>query len=115
MGKVKETNREFCSRMVVEFTGTFRTDGQILFCNFCESSLVGASKISHVKQHIGSVKHKINIQGKMKQAPYKYCPTTSADVERSFSMNKCVLTEKRRHFLFENLKHHCIVLCNREK
>lgn len=63
MGKTKETNREFCSRMVKEFTGTFRTDGQILFCNFCESSLAGASKISHVKQHIASDKHKTKIQG----------------------------------------------------
>lgn len=46
---------------------------------------------------------------------YKYCPTTSADVERSFSMYKIVLTDIRRSFLFENLKKHCIVLCNREK
>ena len=72
MGKTKETNREFCSRMVKEFTGTFRTDGQILFCNFCESLLAGASK-------------------------------------------KWVLTEKHKSFLFENLKQHCIALCNREK
>lgn len=48
-------------------------------------------------------------------ASFKYCSTTSADVERSFSMYKSILTETRRSFLFENLKQHCIVLCNREK
>lgn len=46
---------------------------------------------------------------------YQYCPTTSADVERSFSMYGNVLTDRRRRFLFENLKQHLIVLCNREE
>lgn len=39
----------------------------------------------------------------------------STDVERSFSTYKGHLTEKRKSFLFENLKQHCIVHCNREK
>lgn len=45
-------------------------------------------------------------------ALYKYCPTSTADVERSFSVYGNVLTQKRRSFLFENLKQHMIVLCN---
>lgn len=48
-------------------------------------------------------------------ALFKYCPTTSTDVERSFSVYGNILTEKRRNFLFENLKHHMIVNCNAEK
>lgn len=52
MGKTKETRREFLSRIVANFPGTFRTDNKILFCNYCECSLPGATKISHVKQHI---------------------------------------------------------------
>lgn len=47
-------------------------------------------------------------------ALYKHCPTAPADVERSFSMYANALTDKRRNFLFENLKQHCIVLCNRQ-
>lgn len=46
---------------------------------------------------------------------FAYAPLTSADVERSFSVYKSVFTEKRKRFLFENLKQHVIVLCNGEK
>ena len=45
---------------------------------------------------------------------FKYCPTSSADVERSFSAYKNVLADNRRSFLFDNLKQHVIVLCNRQ-
>lgn len=45
-------------------------------------------------------------------AAFKYAPVTSADVERSFSVYKNVLHEKRRKFMFENLKKHVIVHCN---
>lgn len=45
---------------------------------------------------------------------YKYCPLTSTDVERNFSIYGNTLTEKRHRFLFENLKHHMIVQCNQE-
>lgn len=64
MGKTKETNRQFCERMVKEYRDIFRTDGQILFCNFCESSLAGATKLSHVKQHMSSDKHKAKVEGR---------------------------------------------------
>ncbi|XP_055307944.1 uncharacterized protein LOC129572062 [Sitodiplosis mosellana] len=45
-------------------------------------------------------------------ALFAYAPLSSADVERSFSDYKNVLTLKRRSFLFENVKQHVIVLCN---
>lgn len=48
-------------------------------------------------------------------ASFKYAPTTSADVERSFSRYKNVFSDDRRRFLFENLKQHLIVHCNREE
>lgn len=44
---------------------------------------------------------------------FKYSPTTSIDVERSFSDFKVVFSERRKSFLFENLKKHVIVKCNR--
>lgn len=44
---------------------------------------------------------------------FKYCPVTSSDVERSFSLYKGLLTEKRRSFTIENLEKHMIVYCNR--
>lgn len=43
---------------------------------------------------------------------YKNSPTTSTDVERSFSIYSAVLTNQRRSFLLENLKQHMIVHCN---
>lgn len=58
MGKTNETFREFCARIIRENPGTFRTDNSILFCSYCEHALPGASKTSHVKQHINSEKHK---------------------------------------------------------
>lgn len=45
-------------------------------------------------------------------AAYKYCPIQSCDVERTFSMYKTVLSDKRRSFVFENLKKHLILCCN---
>lgn len=44
---------------------------------------------------------------------FKFAPTTSADVERSFSEYKHVFSEKRKKILFENLKQHLVVYCNR--
>lgn len=43
---------------------------------------------------------------------FKYCPVTSSDVERSFSVYKSILSEKRRSFHFENLKKYLILQCN---
>lgn len=48
-------------------------------------------------------------------AMFKYCPVTSAEVERSFSAYGDILTEKRRSFSFENIKQHMIVQCNTVK
>ncbi|KAF0750132.1 Uncharacterized protein FWK35_00038415 [Aphis craccivora] len=42
----------------------------------------------------------------------KYAPVTSVDVEQSFSSYKNILSDRRRSFLFENLKNHLIVQCN---
>lgn len=61
MGKTKETPREFCARIVKEFPDTFRTDKLVLFCNYCECP-VTAEKLSHVKQHIATEKHKKKVE-----------------------------------------------------
>lgn len=47
-------------------------------------------------------------------ALFKFCPTTSTDVEKSFSIYIFTLNDKRRRFLFENIKQHMIVQCNVE-
>lgn len=60
MVKTKESRRDFCARMVREFPGTFRADQSVLFCIICECS-IAAEKLSHVKQHIGTDKHKEGI------------------------------------------------------
>lgn len=43
---------------------------------------------------------------------FKWCPTTSCDVERSFSVYNSFLTVTRRKFTFENIKYHLIIQCN---
>jgi len=43
---------------------------------------------------------------------FKYAPVTSVDVERSFSSYKNILSDRRRSFLFENLKNLLIAQCN---
>lgn len=65
MGKTKETLRGFLSRMVQEFPGTFRTDKSVLYCLHCGIS-VSADKISHVKQHIATEKHKKKLKRAIK-------------------------------------------------
>lgn len=44
---------------------------------------------------------------------FMYAPITSCDVERIFSKYKQVLGDQRRSFLFENLKMHVVISCNR--
>lgn len=43
---------------------------------------------------------------------FRFCPATTSDVERSFSLYGNILTQNRRSFTFENLKKHMIVKCN---
>jgi len=42
----------------------------------------------------------------------KYCPITSVEVERSFSMEKAILTDRRQGFQMENLEK--VVVCHYE-
>lgn len=44
---------------------------------------------------------------------FKYAPVTSCDVERSFSAYKRVLEDCRRSFVFDNLKKHVVIHCNK--
>ena len=46
-------------------------------------------------------------------AAFKYAPITSCDVERSFSAYKRLLEDCRHSFLFENLKKHVVIHCNK--
>lgn len=41
----------------------------------------------------------------------KYCPITSVDVERSFSIFKHMFTDKRHNFLLENFEKHLVINC----
>lgn len=43
---------------------------------------------------------------------FEYAPTTSCDVERSFSKYKRILDGCRCSFLFENLRKHVVIYCN---
>ena len=43
---------------------------------------------------------------------FKHAPITSVEVERSFSTYKTLLSDNRRSFLFETIKHTLIVQCN---
>lgn len=47
-------------------------------------------------------------------AMFKFSPTTSCDVERSFSAYKMVFDIRRKSFTFENLKKHLVVYCNQK-
>lgn len=44
---------------------------------------------------------------------YSHAPITSCDVERSFSAYNRVLEDCRRAFVFENLKKHIVIHCNK--
>ena len=45
-------------------------------------------------------------------ASLKFAPITLCDVERSFSIHKSILNDKRYAFFFENLKMIFIINCN---
>lgn len=57
MGKCKESDRAFYTRMVREYPGVFRTDNSILFCIYCSCDITG-KKVHLVKQHLATQKHK---------------------------------------------------------
>jgi hypothetical protein len=44
-------------------------------------------------------------------ANFKYAPITSVDVERSFSVFKNILTDRRHNFKMDNLEHHLVINC----
>ena len=46
-------------------------------------------------------------------AAYKFAPMTSVDIERSFSIYKNILQDKRTNFTPENLEKY--IICNIEK
>jgi len=55
----------------------------------------------------------VNITLNLKQiVSFKYSPTTSFDVERSFRQFKSILQSNRRSFAFENLKKPLIITRN---
>ena len=45
-------------------------------------------------------------------ALFSFAPLTSCDTERSFSMFKNCLSERRRTFSFDNLRMYIVVQCN---
>lgn len=85
MSKRKETARDFCARVVSEYPDVFRTDNSILFCKFCEVALTG-NKISNVKQHIETAKHKKAVETKKNSASLQQ--TLMPDHQRPKQFNK---------------------------
>lgn len=45
---------------------------------------------------------------------FKYAPINSVDVERSFSMYKNILSDRRRSFKFENISKIIVIQCNQD-
>lgn len=82
----------------------------IQICNKNEG-LTTLSKICHVLDggELNNNDEFINKLTPEEISAYKYAPTTSCDVERSFSAYKRVLEDNRRNFRFENLAHHLII------
>lgn len=56
MPKVKETQSAFNQRMIKNNPGIFRCDSSVLFCLSCDS-VVTASQVFQVKQHLQTAKH----------------------------------------------------------
>lgn len=47
-------------------------------------------------------------------AMFKFAVVSSVDVERTFSIYKTVLTDRRRFFTFEHFKQHLLFACNKD-
>lgn len=78
---------------------------------------VGYSTITEIRDVLYAGKNSAN-QYIAKLSPaeiamFKFAPTTSCDVERSFSAYKMVFDVRRKSFKLENLKKHLVVYCNR--
>ncbi|ODM91476.1 hypothetical protein Ocin01_15206 [Orchesella cincta] len=68
-------------------------------------------KVSKVINGESSGVHGVNLRPDI-LAALKFCPITSVEVERSFSMEKAILTDRRHRFLMENLEK--VVVCHYE-
>lgn len=77
----------------------------------CICKAQGAVKLTNLKQDIAFIKFIEKLTPAEIEA-YKYAPITSCDVERSFSVEKRVLEDCPRSFLFQNLKNHILIHCN---
>ncbi|KAJ3642644.1 hypothetical protein Zmor_025407 [Zophobas morio] len=47
-------------------------------------------------------------------AKFKFAPTTSVDIERTFSNFKHILNDRRKNFTVDNLEHITIINCFKE-
>lgn len=87
----KETTREFCARMVNAYPGVLRTDFSILHCNYCDCSLTG-NKLSNVKQHFDTAKHKKAVENKKQSNEPKQTLLTDHQLPQqinTFNMDLC--------------------------
>lgn len=89
MPKVKEDLKHFFGRMLEEFPGQFRTDGDILFCLVCDIE-VPAKQKSQVSQHLGTSKHVSGLNRKIKsqkQPKNQMLLTTMKNTDEDRSVN----------------------------
>eukprot|EP00095_Tigriopus_kingsejongensis_P010943 maker-scaffold234_size243041-snap-gene-1.28 protein:Tk10943 transcript:maker-scaffold234_size243041-snap-gene-1.28-mRNA-1 annotation:"hypothetical protein EAG_00300" len=99
-------------------------DSNLACCKVCETSL-RATQRSQLLQHQKSEKHQKHIQLKVLKgngvilpegmspddvSKMKFCPTTSVDVERSFSQYKNILSDRRHSFTKENIRPNMVTL-----
>lgn len=94
MPKAKETHGEFLLRVKEKYSNTFRVEGSFLFCVICESK-VSAVRLSQVKQHIDSIRHKNNAEKKVSQLlPSQsllsdYVPPSRGPQLKEFNLDLC--------------------------
>lgn len=69
-------------------------------------------KIKYIGKVLGGESSGIIQMDPLTVARFKFAPITSVDVQRSFSVLKYLLSDRRHSFCFENFKKHLVIMCN---
>lgn len=82
------SHQDLLSRIIKEYPKIFRTDGSILYCLICNSS-VSSNRFNNIKQHIESGKH-IELERRKSNINQTLLPVLQSQIEKVNQFHKDV-------------------------
>lgn len=100
---VNKNKSEICKKVSTKLTDSLKKNTGFLILKTINNILQGNFSDEGIDENVAIQKSHL----------FKYCPVTSCDTERNFSMYKNLLHDNRQRFLVDNLEKHMIIYCNK--